>query len=219
MFQHTAARRRLERTVWRPRQRTAVSTHSRPKAAGQCRRLAHKPGAFQHTAARRRLVNDQSQIQGAMQFQHTAARRRLGSQGNALGSSATVSTHSRPKAAGYRFQFNLPNFKFQHTAARRRLVGYKLLTGLGQKVSTHSRPKAAGINIQTTFKGSSVSTHSRPKAAGYLYSRYTITVEFQHTAARRRLEIDLPYTFCEHKFQHTAARRRLDGAKKYLAGM
>ena len=54
-----------------------------------------------------------------------------------------------------------------------------------------------------------VSTHSRPKAAGMKHACSPVCSQFQHTAARRRLKIDLPYTFCENKFQHTAARRRL----------
>ena len=56
---------------------------------------------FQHTAARRRLANlyDGAFIQ--YRFQHTAARRRLGhlpQQGLLF---LSVSTHSRPKAAGH----------------------------------------------------------------------------------------------------------------------
>ena len=78
-------------------------------------------------------------------FQHTAARRRLGQCARVGGSSesfntqppeggwfmtrttlleyVSVSTHSRPKAAGVHF-LRLPNsdYVFQHTAARRRLV-------------------------------------------------------------------------------------------------
>ena len=56
-----------------------VSTHSRPKAAGERKAISAKMvEAFQHTAARRRLV----------------ARTEEGS------FQAGVSTHSRPKAAG-----------------------------------------------------------------------------------------------------------------------
>ena len=56
-----------------------------------------------------------------------------------------VSTHSRPKAAGLN---NAAKFergdRFQHTAARRRLDGYPVFKNHQFIVSTHSRPKAAG---------------------------------------------------------------------------
>ena len=122
--------------------------------------------SFQHTAARRRLAkcfNVFSLVSGfntqppeggwpiSMQckllhhrFQHTAARRRLDPRILVLGLLRFVSTHSRPKAAGYlvarfrtgRYSFNTQPpeggwagrkakhsvcFRFQHTAARRRL--------------------------------------------------------------------------------------------------
>ena len=144
----------------------------------------------------------------------------------------TVSTHSRPKAAGFMIwgsdprqnqfqhtaarrrlviqeQSNSLKKLFQHTAARRRLVISSLLIPASNMVSTHSRPKAAGSDILTAVTGSDVSTHSRPKAAGpdlVFEARY---LEFQHTAARRRLEVapNLPFELLG--FQHTAARRRL----------
>ena len=123
MFQHTAARRRLGRIGW----------------SSMCWKK------FQHTAARRRL-GQPSRRRGCLRlFQHTAARRRLGT-GRGDGAKAqNVSTHSRPKAAGFwaarRAQlaasFNTqppeggwqwqsytqksPRW-FQHTAARRRLA-------------------------------------------------------------------------------------------------
>ena len=56
-----------------------------------------------------------------------------------------VSTHSRPKAAG--FFVNIRCYPFD--------------------VSTHSRPKAAGYYVMDEFWKWLVSTHSRPKAAGY----------------------------------------------------
>ena len=54
MFQHTAARRRLESTL-KCKLRTAVSTHSRPKAAANFCCIGKRLSRFQHTAARRRL--------------------------------------------------------------------------------------------------------------------------------------------------------------------
>ena len=77
---------------------------------------------FQHTAARRRLVTAVRILIKAAVFQHTAARRRLVTHGIPDLVIPTVSTHSRPKAAG--------------------IVNYHCLRN--PSVSTHSRPKAAG---------------------------------------------------------------------------
>ena len=77
-----------------------------------------------------------------------------------------VSTHSRPKAAGKVIQEE---------------AGWRV-------VSTHSRPKAAGTFILTgRFNIGRVSTHSRPKAAGNNRNKDSDWSRFQHTAARRRL--------------------------------
>ena len=56
-----------------------------------------------------------------------------------------VSTHSRPKAAGYDLKAD----------------GVSIYA-----VSTHSRPKAAGGDVKVYIEPIIVSTHSRPKAAG-----------------------------------------------------
>ena len=55
-FQHTAARRRLDRFFTDNLSDVTVSTHSRPKAAGKNQRSAKVIQEFQHTAARRRLA-------------------------------------------------------------------------------------------------------------------------------------------------------------------
>ena len=78
MFQHTAARRRLERPQFK-----------KPQAK-----------KFQHTVARRRLAPETRAGFAARWFQHTAARRRLGTNHRAHQRVHLVSTHSRPKAAG-----------------------------------------------------------------------------------------------------------------------
>ena len=145
-----------------------VSTHSRPKAAGPQTAQGFLNQLFQHTAARRRLVPCLCKRLPSRQFQHTAARRRL----------AAIER----KPDGER--------KFQHTAARRRLgnerckfFGYLYcfntqppeggwdLVNNGEppvQVSTHSRPKAAGLVNAEDAEKLTVSTHSRPKAAGEL---------------------------------------------------
>ena len=122
-FQHTAARRRLVPNRPFPAKRRAVSTHSRPKAAGLYLDLDNMSiFEFQHTAARRRLGFGIGVIQQPARFQHTAARRRLAESSVSIAPIHAVSTHSRPKAAGITVD---PAWE-------------------GDDVSTHSRPKAAG---------------------------------------------------------------------------
>ena len=76
-FQHTAARRRLQRHENRPKSQKS----------------------FQHTAARRRLHKANLTSEPAVTFQHTAARRRLHGVLTQFGKYLSVSTHSRTKAA------------------------------------------------------------------------------------------------------------------------
>ena len=122
-FQHTAARRRLGPSGSKVPEYVAVSTHSRPKAAGfsghfsqtfiSCFNTQPPEGGwssslasswaalpFQHTAARRRLGKISVTLNLFMTFQHTAARRRL--------------------VNWCRFELQFMG-RFQHTAARRRL--------------------------------------------------------------------------------------------------
>ena len=77
MFQHTAARRRLELCQFVLDKFKFVSTHSRPKAAGQFVSTQSHRNRFQHTAARRRLKPIKLLKETSKAFQHTAARRRL----------------------------------------------------------------------------------------------------------------------------------------------
>ena len=187
---------------------------------------------FQHTAARRRLDTIRPDSGGRLKFQHTAARRRLGAQRRQKTHRRPVSTHSRPKAAGFDML---------------RLIAPLI-------VSTHSRPKAAGPAIKKhrlhrrgfntqppeggwTLRGRFVGrvggfntqppeggwrprnlrrTHqsrfnTQPPEGGWMRER---RVEweldwFQHTAARRRLAKAFLINAAWLWFQHTAARRRL----------
>ena len=190
MFQHTAARRRLEAIQDRQCRPVCfntqppeggwlafiisqvlnylVSTHSRPKAAGyggQHRRLA--TGGF----------NTQPP-EGGWGFKHfgfsfpccfnTQPPEGGWPQNKPLLISLYVSTHSRPKAAGYKTQRQRNLFVCFNTQPPEGgwllEVDFFVVVGL---VSTHSRPKAAGTGRcgleHGVFK---VSTHSRPKAAG-----------------------------------------------------
>ena len=122
MFQHTAARGRLDSMAVPVMRWIGVSTHSRPRAAGLSTIRLGCPLRFQHTAARGRLAgqhrdngirtfgfNTQPPEGGWMpvwsvglqveKFQHTAARGRLGPIKNHILTMLVVSTHSRPRAA------------------------------------------------------------------------------------------------------------------------
>ena len=77
-----------------------VSTHSRPKAAGQ----ALGSGVLQgdvSTHSRPKAAGLTSYLsEGKRPFQHTAARRRLVDNAKIASRRSRVSTHSRPKADG-----------------------------------------------------------------------------------------------------------------------
>ncbi len=144
---------------------------------------------FQLTAARRRLANLTGWNLSKTQFQLTAARRRLETGEPLIVYHGTVSTHSRPKAAGSKPWANKTCVTlFQLTAARRRLeVCYGCfkrqvefqLTAARRRLGKPALPMPARKAFQLTaarrrlahFNGggtvtSFVSTHSRPKAAG-----------------------------------------------------
>ena len=128
-----------------------------------------------------------------------------------------VSTHSRPKAAGFGFD-TLHYIPF---------------------VSTHSRPKAAGLQTPRQFVGilgfntqppeggwkaikppfqPLNSFNTQPPEGGWVIIILGIieAVAFQHTAARRRLVRRPKENRPKAAFQHTAARRRLGLTKVFL---
>ena len=100
-FQHTAARRRL---AYKDLSKTGgyyVSTHSRPKAAGGGNSDGNGDGSGFNTQPPEGGWPYRCRwAQWVRLFQHTAARRRLGTRIVVCNLCRTVSTHSRPKAAG-----------------------------------------------------------------------------------------------------------------------
>ena len=100
-FQLTAARRRLDGSARALLEHAAVSTHSRPKAAGAlCGVFC--AGRYVSTHSRPKAAG-WGGVWIATQagwFQLTAARRRLGQALKLAIGGQLVSTHSRPKAAG-----------------------------------------------------------------------------------------------------------------------
>ena len=174
LFQHTAARRRLVRGQGRAETFLIVSTHSRPKAAGMLQ-----------------LGMSDSEI--------------------------VVSTHSRPKAAGF-VQFDKfdvwGSFNTQPPEGGWVIFGAVLSRYV---VSTHSRPKAAGSCCPTETPAFCVSTHSRPKAAGFgLVINSRITRCFNTQPPEGGWVILTADIYLTVKFQHTAARRRLDRSLKFI---
>ena len=166
-FQHTAARRRLE-TLFCPQAPSCrVSTHSRPKAAGQLH-ILH---------CQRYNVSTHSRPKAAGRRNRPALFRRQ-------------SFNTQPPEGGWIHCYAVCRqfLRFQHTAARRRLAMLENAYKICVNVSTHSRPKAAGMDFRGHLHAPSVSTHSRPKAAGFTANpTLSSSRKFQHTAARRRL--------------------------------
>ena len=167
-----------------------VSTHSRPKAAGNPESSVDVlVRMFQHTAARRRLgqlpprhlpiggFNTQPPEGGWVrayytdkatgQFQHTAARRRLADTSNA----SAISNKFQHTAARRRLvtaRQTVRQYKlFQHTAARRRLGRPAVLRQTRADVSTHSRPKAAGRHIRPSGRKADC-FNTQPPEGGWL---------------------------------------------------
>ena len=165
----------------------AVSTHSRPKAAGPPLFRLDPKAKFQHTAARRRLVARRAVSGDDSLFQHTAARRRLDS-----------FTHPKITFAGFNTQPPEGGWVAQSMKTKS-LFSFNTqppeggwVRGNGtQRISGgfNTQPPEGGWVSWFVFKRQIVvSTHSRPKAAGIDGTDEAIQSEFQHTAARRRLE-------------------------------
>ena len=167
LFQHTAARRRLALRKVFTRMMDTVSTHSRPKAAGARQAFDVGIALFQHTAARRRLAYPRRSKPTPKQFQHTAARRRLGDIKTLILNICGVSTHSRPKAAG-----------------QLRCSLLLSLTGF------NTQPPEGGWIRMDPLLIIVVGFNTQPPEGGWVFPCITAlsTAEFQHTAARRRLD-------------------------------
>ena len=188
-----------------------VSTHSRPKAAGRLRIHSRaavgvsthsrpKAAGLDHIAASRGLSSFNTQppeggwlwrffwLSQTREFQHTAARRRLGPNEMPFTFFGKVSTHSRPKAAGWD-------------------AGRKIYTSM---VSTHSRPKAAGGHCRLRSREIMFQHTAARRRLAPDWQRQFYDVEFQHTAPPEGGWRRYGGTqYAQEEFQHTAARRRL----------
>ena len=123
----------------------------------------------------------------ALLFQHAAARRRLDFMVGRHQAMSNVSTRSRPKAAG-------PKWNCHKCAIS----------------CFNTQPSEGGWGEGSRAECvEDVSTRSRPKAAGRSKQRAQPTLAFQHAAARRRLVNCRHWQTTKIGFQHAAARRRL----------
>ena len=167
-FQHTAARRRLGVLPCLAAAVLMVSTHSRPKAAGDFRRL-FALFCIVSTHSRPKAAGYQLPLskQPIKSFQHTAARRRLGQQnGNWLYPESFQHTAARRRLVVVTGRLGLMQL-FQHTAARRRLATPSP-TPSSPTYGFNTQPPEGGWAAANDAKViiNIVSTHSRPKAAG-----------------------------------------------------
>ena len=167
----------------------AVSTHSRPKAAG-----GNQPAFIRFD-----YVSTHSRPKAA------------GIHPASVIPKARVSTHSRPKAAGYLACADALPLDVVSTHSRPKAAGKAtaVITTCAT-VSTHSRPKAAGDYVRQGLR-QEPSFNTQPPEGGWVQSWQTFvhTWKFQHTAARRRLAMLAVGLVLPVEFQHTAARRRL----------
>ena len=212
----------------------AVSTHSRPKAAGSfCQIQKDQIICFNTQPPEGGWMAGYYAQEDKAQFQHTAARRRLVHLIPNLCRPQNVSTHSRPKAAGMvetRRCLSMVCFNTQPPEGGWILLMRDFL--FPRRVSTHSRPKAAGHGLHPRIAYNNKFQHTaarrrlglrikagtrilgfntQPPEGGWFDVMDTVLGRqmFQHTAARRRLAKPNSCLAFVQRFQHTAARRRL----------
>ena len=143
-------------------------------------------------------------------FQHTAARRRLALSLLVRHGNITVSTHSRPKAAGRfykRCSLSKPCFNTQPPEGGWKIKGF----GTAVLQSFNTQPPEGGWMMCFLIEYTAlVSTHSRPKAAGRLRKRQaTWRQSFNTQPPEGGWFVGLGSILIGFMFQHTAARRRL----------
>ena len=187
---------------------------------------------FQHTAARRRLGFVTKSRKLLHWFQHTAARRRLAALYSVQTGYVRVSTHSRPKAAGFasmqlllfRQGFNtqppeggwlpVPDLcPVRHRFNTQPPEGGwgRVLLIWGGCPRFNTQPPEGGCLLCSRCRSHiSVSTRSRPKAAGFFLTLQVICVVLVSTRSRpKALGMGYRVGLQCFEFQHAAARRRL----------
>ena len=190
MFQHTAARRRLEILcdIWLYRH--GFNTQP-PEGGWPLIYLVPKMKAkFQHTAARRRLGVCLKNPTTSTGFQHTAARRRLAACSILIRAVKSCFNTQPPEGGWWRWRgmpVCHPSFNTQPPEG-----GWWRWRGMPVcHPSFNTQPPEGGwLYYLLNYLFFLVSTHSRPKAAGSDADASVLSSsEFQHTAARRRLAL------------------------------
>ena len=148
----------------------AVSTHSRPKAAGfLVKKLLDKLKCFNTQPPEGGWSALVRATEESLQFQHTAARRRLGHRSRAI-YRPTPSFNTQPPEGGWA-NYTAAKTKaeeFQHTAARRRLAWNALRCKTAHNRFNTQPPEGGWVDATCAcIAADGVSTHSRPKAAGH----------------------------------------------------
>ena len=145
-----------------------VSTHSRPKAAGTMIEKG-KAGYEVSTHSRPKAAGEE--------IEQTLA-------------ACEVSTHSRPKAAGPTSPKPSPSKSSFNTQPPEGGWASTDEYSRTMPVSTHSRPKAAG-SIPLKSRARPLCFNTQPPEGGWCQINAPVwrANPFQHTAARRRLEI------------------------------
>ena len=122
-----------------------------------------------------------------------------------------VSTHSRPKAAGFLRNWDLKSQGGFNTQPPEGGWFNRFARSCGNTCFNTQPPEGGWIERNQTVFAHKLFQHTAARRRlGINEKRGELLREFQHTAARRRL--DTPHIFLRHTvwFQHTAARRRLD---------
>ena len=152
-------------------------------------------------------------------FQHTAARRRLHRIDVGLHHGQSFNTQP-PEGGCSTGKWSLANGRCFNTQPPE--GGCIPIHGLSSIYGGfNTQPPEGGCFSFTSFITTSflVSTHSRPKAAAVFKSILSwLGSSFQHTAARRRLQLLRQLAASAVMFQHTAARRRLQAEIEFLTG-
>ena len=164
VFQLTAARTRLAALATATMQESMVSTHSRPKAAGHTLRRPCRGDQFQLTAARRRLECICNYFADIVGFNSQPPEGGWNASAIIL-PILSVSTHSRPKAAGVAILYRSLNLWFQLTAARRRLD-----RNMGQhrhRFGFNSQPPEGGWFGLGVILGRALCFNSQPPEGGW----------------------------------------------------
>ena len=143
-------------------------------------------------------------------FQHTAARRRLGLIGACIRYQDDVSTHSRPKAAGWPSAWLRRLNNCFNTQPPEGGWARKRRTKFRDSCFNTQPPEGGWVDFETRLS-MVTGFNTQPPEGGWLrkLNQTFIAKLFQHTAARRRLAFSDDLNTYTNLFQHTAARRRL----------